>query len=163
MKKNNGNAFIIAIVFVAIALSIIMFMCVVFFGEVNSLAHNIKLDMYSINKSAVISVNKGITSRNSFSYSKEAYKKSFVDLIKKNYSLNDNLKGSNGLVRSVDILQYEIYSKGKTDDYTNSKTIDTIIHSVIRVIIRPVLNIKMLESMCTFEIHEDVALNELVT
>ena len=107
--NKKGNAFIISILFIAIGLIIFMFICVVFVGEVTSLAHNIKLDMYSINKSAIISVNKGITSRDSFSYSKDAYKEYFIDMLKKNYSLNDDLKSSTGLVRSVDILQYDVY------------------------------------------------------
>lgn len=157
--KKKGNVFIITVIFVALILIIFLFIMAIFIGEVNSLLYNIKLDMYSINKSAIISVNKGITSRERFSYSKDEYEKYFIQMLKANYNLNDELENTSGIVQHVDVLDYKIYDKNKKDEYTNKRLEDTTIHSVIKVKIKPIILQEMLANVFTFEIHEDVALD----
>ena len=163
MDSNKGNAFIISIFFIAIILIIFIFIALVFLGETNSILYNIKLDMYSINKSAIIAVNKGITSRERFSYDKKAYKKYFTDLIKQNYNLDENLKNPDGLIQCVSIKEYEIIKNGKKDTFTQKVLSDSTIHSVIEVKVKPIFFDEMLKDVFTFKIHEDVVLNELIS
>ena len=162
LKSKTGNAFIISIFFVAIIICIFAFIMAIFVGETNSLLHNIKLDMYSINKSAIISVNKGITSREDFDYDKKELKKYFEDLLKKKYKLNDDFKNAEGLVREVEVIQYDILKKGKKDDYSKEKLKNNVIHAVIKVRVRPIFLEDTLKDVFTFYIHEDVSLNELI-
>ena len=118
--------------------------------------------MYSINKSAIISVNKGITSRQkNISYNKSDYLSYFKEMIKKNYNLDDNLSNPNGLIQKVEIVDYEIYKKGKQDKYTDKRLNDTTIHSVIKVRIKPVIFENVLRDKFVFDIHEDVSLNKV--
>lgn len=160
MINNKGNTLIIGIIFVALIITILFFVCAVFVGETNSILYNIKLDMYSINKSAIVSVNKGITSRSkNIDYDKNEYLKFFKDMIKKNYGLDESLSNQGGLIQKVDIVDYEIYKKGKKDLYTNEKLQDVTIHSVIKVKIKPVIFEDLLRDKFVFEIHEDVAMN----
>ncbi len=161
--SRKGNVLIFSIFLIAIIIIIFLFIIMVFVSEVNSLLYNIKLDMYSINKSAIISVNKGITSREQFSYDKEEYKKYLKDMLMKNYKLNENLESKDGIIQKARILEYEIYSAGKKDGYTNLKQRDTIIHSVIEVKIKPIILESILEKYFIFEIHEDVVLNTIKT
>jgi hypothetical protein len=162
-KNNRGNGLIICAFFAAIFLIIIFFIGAVFISEMNSIAYNIKLDMYSINKSAIIAVNKGATSRSGFSYDLKTYKNEIQKLLKANYGLNDNLESQNGLVQKVELVDYEILRKGNRDNYSNNKVKDQTLHTVLKVKIKPIFNIKILEDVCTFDIHEDVVLNELMT
>ena len=162
-KNHKGNAVLMAVIFVMIVLVIFVFIAVIFVCEMNSIIYNIKLDMYSINKTAIVSVDKGITSRGTFSYDLNSYKKQFSDLIKKNYKLDDNMKNFDGLVEEVQLLQYEIIKSNKKDPYTKKKLEDMTIHSVIKVKIKPIFLEELLSDVCTFEIHEDVVLNQLVT
>ncbi len=159
-NTNKGNSFIIGIIFVALIIIVLFFVCAVFVGETNSLLYNIKLDMYSINKSAIISVNKGATSRSRIiDYDKKEYLNYFKEMIKKNYNLDDNLSNLNGLVQKVDIVDYEVYRKGKKDRYTNNRVDNTTIHSVIKVSIKPVIFEDLLKDRFVFDIHEDVSMN----
>jgi len=87
--NKKGNVFVVSTFFIAGVLVILLFTVLIFVSEINSLLYNIKLDMYSINKSAVISVNKGITSREKFSYDKDTYKEYFIKMLKANYKLDD--------------------------------------------------------------------------
>lgn len=157
--NKNGNVLIFSTFFVAGILVIFLFIMLIFVSEVNSLLYNIKLDMYSINKSAIISVNKGITSRKKFSYDEITYKNYFEKMLIANYSLNKNLENSDGIVQRVKIIQYDIYNSGTKDRYTNNKVNNTTIHSVIEVKIKPIILENLLAELFTFEIHEDVALN----
>lgn len=159
--NKKGNALIFSIFFVAIVLVIILFIIMIFISEVNAMLYNIKLDMYSINKSAVISVNKGITSREKFSYYEKAYEEYFIKMLKANYNLNENLENKDGVVQQVKIIDYDILNKGEKDNYSKSKTKDIKIHSVIEVKIKPIILAKILENLFVFEIHEDVVLNTL--
>ena len=113
--NKKGNVLIFSTFFIAIVLVIFLFLLMVFISEVNSLLYNIKLDMYSINKSAVISVNKGITSREKFSYDEKTYEDYFVKMLKANYNLDDNLKNKEGIVEAVKIIEYDIYMSGEKD------------------------------------------------
>ena len=159
--QNKGNIFIFSIFLIAAILIIFLFIVLIFISEINSYLYNFKLDMYSINKSAIIAVNKGITSREKFSYDKNAYKEYFVEMLKKNYQLDSNLENTQGVIQKVKILEYSIDKEGKKDKYTNKKLRDNTIHSVIEIKIKPILGLSQLESLFVFEIHEDVALNTL--
>ena len=161
--NKNGNVMMISIIFIAIIITIFLFIMLIFISQVNSLLYNIKLDMYSINKSAIISVNKGITSREYFSYDKNEYKNYLKEMLRKNYGLNESLENEEGIVRQAKIIECEVYSPGYKDSHTGAKVKDTTIHSVIEVRIRPIILEELLEKYFVFEIHEDVALNALKT
>ncbi len=159
----KGNTFIIAIFFVTIIILIFAFIMATFIGEVNSLLYNIKLDMYSANKSAVIAVNKARTSLGQFSYAEKDFREYFKNVIMSNYNLNQNLENKDGLVQKVEIEDYAIYKKGQTDSITNSKANNNTIHTVIKVKIKPLILEDILSDVFIFYIHEDVPLNELIT
>lgn len=157
----RGNVLIFSIFLIAAVLVIFLFMMLIFISEVNAYIYNFKLDMYSINKSAIIAVNKGITTRENFSYDKKTYREYFEEMLRKNYKLNENLENYNGVIKKVQILEYDIIEHGKKDKYTNKKLQDNTIHSVIEIQLKPIFSIKQLEKLFTFEIHEDVVLNIL--
>lgn len=159
--KKKGNIFIFSVFIIAAILVIFFFILLIFMSETNALLYNIKLDMYSINKSAILAVNKGITSREKFSYEEEEYRNYFEKMLKANYKLNENLENKEGAIQKVEVLQYSIEKEGKKDSYTKQKLKDNTIHSVIQVKVKPILNFAVLEKLFVFEIHEDVILNVL--
>ena len=159
--KKEGNVLIIFTFLMTLVLVIFMFIILIFISEVNSLLYNIKLDMYYINKSAIISVNKGITSRERFSYDKESYKNYFKKMLMANYRLDEELKNTDGFIKQAKILEYDIFLPGNKDKVTNKKVNDITIHSLIEVKIKPIILENILEDVFTFEIHEDVILNTI--
>ena len=159
MKK--GNVLIVTIFIIAIFVIILLFIATLFMNHVNSILYTFKLEMYSINKSAIFAVNKGRTSIDDFSYNKNVYKKYFEDEIKRQYDLNKEFKNKDKLISSVKVEEYDIFSKGEKDTYTNKKCENQLIHTVIKLKIKPIIMSSILENIFTFEIHEDVNLNEL--
>lgn len=156
---SNGNVLIIAMIFVAIFIVITLFVAAVFMSHVNSVLYNLKLEMYSINKSAIIAVNKNETSIDKFSYNKKAYKTYFENTLKSSFNLNDNFENKENLIESIKIIEYEIIEKGKKDSFTNTKCENRIIHTLIEAKIRPIIMKDFFSKIFTFQIHEDVALN----
>lgn len=157
MKK--GNVLIISVIFIAICIVIILFIATFFMSHVNSILYNLKLEMYSINKSAVIAVNKNKTSIDDFSYNKKSYREYFENAIKTSYDLDENFENNNKLISNVRILEYEIYEKGTKDRTTGEICDDRVIHTVLKVKIKPIIMRSVFEDIFAFEIHEDVNLN----
>ena len=159
--KNKGNAFIISIFFVIIIIFIFAFIMATYVSEVNSLLYNIKLDLYSINKSAIIAVNKTSTSLGQFSYSKNDFELYLKKVLKSNYNLNEKLENESGLVQKVEVVDHIIYKINQKDSITKYKVVSPTIHTVIKVKIKPLLLANFLPDIFTFYIHEDVILDEL--
>jgi hypothetical protein len=159
MKKENGNILTISLIFISIAISIFMFIMAIFMSNVNGIIYGVKTDMYTINKSAVIAVNKNKANIDNFTYDSKEYKKYFEEALRKNYNLNKDLENKNGLIKKVIINEYEILKKGNKDNFTKEICDDTTIHTVIEVKIKPIIMSKALEKIFTIEIHEDVNLN----
>lgn len=157
MKK--GNILIISVIFIAICIAIILLIATIFMGHVNSILYNMKLEMYSINRAAIISVNKDKTSIDDFSYSEKAFREYFENAIKNSYELNDEYENEEKLINYIKILEYDIYEKGKKDIYTKEKCDGRTIHTVIEVKIKPIIMKSFFEDIFVFKIHEDVNLN----
>lgn len=163
VKNQNGDVLTIALIFIAIALVIFTFIIAVFMSHINNILYNLKLDMYSMNRSAIIAVNKYSTSMDKFSYNVGAYKDEFIKFLKSNYELDENLSNDKKLITSVEIEEYTIYEKGNRDLYTNKMCDTRTIHIVLSVKIRPIILKNYLEDIFVFTVHEDVALSSMKT
>lgn len=161
-KRNNGEVLTISIIFIAIAVTIFMFILAIFMSHINTVLYNLKIDMYTLNKSAIIAINKGKTSIDNFSYNEKVYKNEFIKGLKMNYELDENLENQRKLINRIEIIEYKIYEDNKKDSYTGKKCDGRTLHTVIKVKIKPIILKEFLEEIFIFEIHEDVALNSMI-
>lgn len=155
----RGNTLIIAAIFMAIILTILMFAVAIFTSHVNNTLYNVKLDMYSIARSGIISVNKNQANVGNFKYDVKAYKTEFEKSLKENYKLNEDFENEEKLISKIKILEYKIYKKGEKDNFTKNKTSNRTLHIVLEVKLKPIIFRKLLEKIFVFKIHEDVNLN----
>lgn len=155
----RGNTLIIATIFMAIILTILIFAVVIFMSHVNNTLYNVKLDMYSIARSGIISVNKNQANVGNFKYDTKTYKKEFEKSLKENYKLNEEFENEEKLISKIKIVEYKIYKKGEKDNFTKSRADDRTLHIVLEVKLRPIIFRKLLEKIFIFKIHEDVNLN----
>ena len=162
-SNERGEILTISLIFIGIIFSILIFVFSIFMSHVNTILYNLKVDMYSLNRSAIIAVNKYKTSIDAFSYDKDVYKKEFVEGLKVNYELNDNLENRDKLINKIEIIEYEIYSSNQKDSYTERRTDARVIHTVLKVNISPIILKNFFEDIFVFTIHEDVALNSMKT
>ena len=155
----RGNMLIIATIFMAIILTILIFAVVIFMSHVNNTLYNVKLDMYSIARSGIISVNKHQANVGNFKYDTKTYKKEFEKSLKENYKLNEDFENEEKLISKIKIVEYKIYKKGEKDNFTKSRADDRTLHIVLEVKLKPIIFKKLLEKIFIFKIHEDVNLN----
>ena len=78
MKKNSGMVVTISTVFIAISIVVFILIVTIFVSHINSVLYNFKIEMYSLNRSAIISVNKNKANIDNFSYDSNTYKKEFI-------------------------------------------------------------------------------------
>lgn len=157
MKK--GNVLILSMIFIAICIVIILFIATIFMSHVNSELYHLKLEMYSINKSAIMAVNKNRTSMDDFSYHTKTYRTHFEKALKESFHLNSQMENKEALIESIKIIEYDIFEKGKKDTFSKEKCDDRVIHTVIEAKIKPIIMQSFFERIFTFTIHEDVNLN----
>ena len=162
-KSEKGNIVVGSIIIVGIILIILMFIITVFMENINSILYGIKTDMYIINKAAVLSVNKNKANVDNYTYNEKEYKKEFLNLLKRNYELNDDLKSNDGIISKIEIKEYKLYKKGQKDSYSKQKCDDVVIHTVLKVNVRPIILKDALEDVFVFTVHEDVNLNMVKT
>lgn len=162
MKTNKGNILIISLIIIFTIIVIFIFILLIFTSQINTILYNFKLDMYSFNKTGIIAVNKNKTNIDEFSYNEKEYKDQFERLIKENYKLDDTFSNNEKLISNVEIKEYKIYVKGNQDNYTKLICKNNILHTVVKVKIKPIILKNLLENLFIFEIHEDVNLNLLV-
>lgn len=162
MKNNSGEVITASVIFLAIAIVICLLVITVFVAHINSILYNFKLEMYSLNRSAIIAVNKNKANVDNFSYNAQVYEKEFVNLLKSNYELDDNLKNKNKLISGIEIIEYKIYNVRSKDSFSKKNLQDRTIHVVLRVKIKPIILKKLFENIFVFTIHEDVALNSMI-
>ena len=155
----RGNTLIIATIFMAIILTILIFAVVIFMSHVNNTLYNVKLDMYSIARSGIISVNKNQANVGNFKYDTKTYKKEFEKSLKENYKLNEEFENEEKLISKIKIVEYKIYKKGEKDNFTKSRADDRTLHIVLEVKLRPIIFRKLVQKIFIFKIHEDVNLN----
>lgn len=162
MKNNSGEVITASVIFLAIAIVICLLVITVFVAHINSILYNFKLEMYSLNRSAIIAVNKNKANVDNFSYNAQVYEKEFVNLLKSNYELDDNLKNKNKLISGIEIIEYKIYNARSKDSFSKKNLQDRTIHVVLRVKIKPIILKKLFENIFVFTIHEDVVLNSMI-
>ena len=161
MKNQKGNILMMSMIIFAIILIIMLLTIAVLWGNINGILQGVRTDLYLINKSAIISVNKNQGKVDKFSYNDKEYLKVLKESLRKNYHLNEQLESETGLIQKVIIEEYQIYRRGQKDSFTGKKAEGRIIHTVVRVKIKPIILEKQLEKSFTFLLHEDVYMEDV--
>ena len=162
MKNNSGEILTASVIIFAIAIIIFLLVSTIFVAHINSILYNFKLEMYSLNRSAIIAVNKNKANVDNFVYNAPTYEKEFVKLLKSNYELDDDLENDGKLIKGIKIIEYKIYDARAKDSFSKKNLQDRTIHMVLEVKIKPIILKSIFEKIFVFTIHEDVALNSMV-
>lgn len=150
---------ICACFWIAIVLIIFIFIVIIFVSQITNLMYNLKTDMYLMNRAAIVAVNRNKGNVDVLSYDVNAYRDSFEDMLKVNYNLDFDFKNDGSIIEKIEILNYEIYKKKDEDSYSNVVCKNDVIHTVLRVKIKPIILKNFFDDFFVFEVHEDVVLN----
>lgn len=152
-KKGDINIFLMFIITMFMVLIVFITTEAIFLNHINSYLHTVKLDMFMINKSACLALNRNYENQELSSINKDEYLKYFRNVLTQNYDLDNNLRNGTKLINKIDILEYEYLNDEKTNEPKISATIG--------VKIEPLVFKELLEDKFYFRIHEDVFLKRL--
>lgn len=157
-KGGDISIFLIAITVTFVTIFVLLFSICVMYINMYSIVYNYKMDLYNLNRSAIVSVNKVEGKYGIYNYDKNVYFQQFKELLKKTYGLNDNLQNSDKFIEKIEILEYDIYTKGSFDNVTHKVVQEDIIHVLTTITYQPIIFKSIFENNCTFTIHNDISI-----
>lgn len=116
------------------------------------------MDLYNLNRSAIVSVNKVEGKYGIYQYDRKKYMQQFKELLKKTYNLNDNLQNGDKFIEEIRIIEYEVYNKGDVDTVTNKAIPNDMIHVLTSITYQPIVFRKIFANDCTFMVHNDISI-----
>lgn len=165
MKNGNvcskrGDISIIIISFTTIAITMLLLLFAVSIINVNTycLVYNYKMDLYNLNRNAIITVNKVEGKYGIYEYNKEKYLNTFKELLQKTYGLNENLKNGNKGIKEIKILEYDILYTSQRDNITKKNVKNDTIHVVTSIEYTPIIFNSIFPNNCIFTIHNDISI-----
>lgn len=158
LKRNKGAANILLIVVVMgfAVMFIFLFAIAIFVNHINSLLYTVKVDMFVINRAAIIALNREVESQNVSSIDRDDYYDYFKKVLQYNYNLDENLKSGSRFIEQIDILQYEYYTTNTVDNITGKLIDEPTIHTEIGVKVTPIVFKSIFSDIFYFRIHQDV-------
>ena len=157
-KSGTISIVIIALSGLFVIVLLVMFAVCIMYINMYSIVYNYKMDLYNLNRSAIISINKSEGKFGIYEYNKQEYQNLFLELLKKTYNLNDELKNGDRYIEKVEILEYEIYTSGNIDSVTGKRINSDIIHVVTSITYNPIIFKSLFPDNCTFVVHNDISI-----
>lgn len=153
LKKNRGDASILLIILTTAFAAVIMFFSAtaMLLNHINSIMYTIKVDMFLINRSAIMALDRNSGQRGVDSINTEAYYKYFRKALQDNYGLDENLQGGNKLIEKIDINKYKYETIS-----------EPVIKTEIGVKVRPIVFRQALQDIFYFKISQDVLVRKIV-
>lgn len=160
MKKGDISIYIVMITIIFIILIIIFFSAIILLINVYVIVYDYKLNLYNLNRSAIMSVNSIKGSYEIYEYDKNEYLETFRKLLIKQYNLNQDLQHGKKNILKIEIIEYEIYEKGDIDTITNKKINNNTIHVVTNIRYKPIILYFLFENEINFKVHNDISIKE---
>ncbi len=160
-SKGEANLLLIIVLLGFVVMFIFLFSTAVLVSHINAIMYTVKVDMFTINRSAVIALNKKYERGEISSINRDAYYDYFKKVLQYNYKLDNNLEAGNRLIEKIDILQYEYYTGSTVDDVTGKAIDEPTIHAQIGVRVKPIVFRTTFSELFYFRIHQDVKVNRI--
>jgi len=130
---------------------VFLFAASVLVNHINSIMYTIKVDMFMINRAAIIALNKDAEGKDLKDISREDYLKFFKQALEQNYGLDQSLQSGNKLIEKIEILSYEY-------DTTNEPMIKT----EIGVKVSPIVFRQAFQDIFYFKIKQNVKVEKVL-
>ena len=157
-RSGNISIIIIVIMVIFIFMLLILFSICIIYINVYSIVYNYKMDLYNLNRSAIISVNKVEGKLGVYEYDKNKYINQFILLLKKTYNLDNNLSDGSRNIDKIEILEYEIYHLGDVDNVTNKVLKNDVVHVLTKITYKPIIFKNLFPDNCTYIVHNDISI-----
>ena len=157
-RKGDVSIFIIAITVLIIIMAILMFAVCIMNINMYCIVYNYKMDLYTLNRNAIIAVNKVEGKYGVYKYDEEKYLKQFKELLMKTYKLDDNLSNGSKFIQNIKIKEYKVLEVNDIDPVTKKKLTKDVIHVFTTIEYMPIIFKGLFPNNCVFEVHNDISI-----
>lgn len=163
MNNKKGNIVLAIFPFFAILFIVVMFVIIIIYSQIITGVVSIKSDLFYIVQNSIIKLSKDDLSYGEYILDNNQLKNEIINLIEKSYMLDKNgnkITRSSGVIKIV-VNEVEYYTKEvEVLEHTSGKYKEPIVHIVITVTTKTVLNIGTKDTYETI-IHEDIKLSRM--
>lgn len=161
MRRGDISIYIIMIVIISIIILVVFFGSIILLINVYIVVYDYKINLYNLNKNAVMSVNNIKGSYGIYEYDKAQYLQEFKKSLIKQYVVDEELKNGKKNILKIDILEYEIYKKDDIDSITNKSMKNNTIHVITNIKYKPIIFSFLFKEGITFKVHNDISIKEV--
>lgn len=161
-KENGGIIFPVGIMVFLLLIFLFLFFIVISKSRMNMVLHEIRSDLYMINRNAIFAVQKDLMGED-LTYLYESELEDWIkDGIISSWGLDNKLKNGRGLIQSAKINQVFVLEEGDFDPVKKELSDSLVVHTVIKVKVKPVIFQSLLEDKNEFEFHTDLQIKKML-
>lgn len=162
LKNEKGSIiFPVGLMFFLLLIFMILFFIVVSKSTMNMVLHEIRSDLYLINRNAIFAIQKNLMGEDISCL----YEGELTDLIKEgiitSWKLDNKLKNGKGVIEESKIKNITVIEEGEIDPVTREIANNLMVHTVIKVRVKPVILKSLLADKSEFEFHTDISIDKI--
>ncbi|MBE5813205.1 MAG: hypothetical protein E7314_06100 [Clostridiales bacterium] len=162
LKKENGSImFPVGVMVFLILIFMFIFFIVVSKSTVNMVLHEIRSDLYLINQNAIFAIQKDLMGEDISCLYEGELETLIAQGIKKSWELDGRLKNGQGLIKEAKIKNVLVLEEGDLDPVDKKLSDTLMVHTVIKVKIKPVIFESLLKDKSEFEFHTDLHIEKI--
>ena len=162
LKEEKGSImFPVGVMVFLILIFMFLFFTIVSKSTVNMVLHEIRSDLYLINQNAIFAIQKDLMGEDISCLYEGELETLIADGMKQAWKLDTRLQNGQGLIRGAEIKNVLVLEAGELDPVDKTLSDSLMVHTVIKVKIKPVIFESLLKGKCEFEFHTDLQIKKI--
>lgn len=162
LKEGKGSiTFPVGIMVFLILIFMFLFFIIVSKSTVNMVLHEIRSDLYLINQNAIFAIQKDLMGEDISCLYEGELETLIADGMKKSWGLDSRLKNGKRLIKEAEIKNVLVLEEGDLDPVDKELRDSLMLHTVIKVKVKPVIFESLLKDKSEFEFHTDLQIKKI--
>lgn len=162
LKKERGSIiFPVGIMVFLLLIFMFLFFVVVSKSTFNMVLHEIRSDLYLISRNAIFAIQKDLMGEDISCLYEGEIEDLIYEGIRTSWELDGRLKNGQGLIKEAKIKNVLVLGDGDLDPVDKEISEELMVHTVIKVKVKPVIFKSLLEDKSEFEFHTDLQIDKI--
>lgn len=162
LKEEKGSImFPVGVMVFLILIFMFLFFIIVSKSTFNMVLHEIRSDLYLINQNAIFAIQKDLMGEDISCLYEGELETLIADGMKQSWELDTRLQNGQGLIRGAEIKNVLVLEAGELDPVDKTLSDSLMVHTVIKVKVKPVIFESLLKDKREFEFHTDLQIKKI--
>ena len=162
LKKEKGSIlFPVGVMVFLILIFMFLFFIVVSKSAVNMVLHEIRSDLYLINQNAIFAIQKDLMGEDISCLYEGELETLIANGMENSWGLDSRLKNGRGLIEEAKIKSILVLEEGDLDPVNKELSDSLMVHTVIKVKVKPVIFESLIKDKSEFEFHTDLQIKKI--